>query len=79
MLSPASYNKVTSLMLCCPITSKAKGYPYEVSLPTNVNTTGVVLADQIKSLDWTARAIAFAEQTPPQVIVDVVAKVSTLL
>lgn len=79
VLSPISYNSKTSLMLCCPITNQLKGYPFEVSLPANSKTTGVVLADQVKSLDWNARAVAYEEQAPPQVIVDVLAKVSTLL
>jgi len=39
----------------CPITSQVKGYPFEVSLPVGLKVTGVVLADQVKSLDWRAR------------------------
>ena len=51
-LSPRSYNRKTGLALFCPITSRAKGYPFEVVLPPFSPVTGVVLADQIKSLDW---------------------------
>ena len=48
-LSPRSYNRKTGLTLFCPITSRAKGYPFEVALPASGAVTGVVLADQIKS------------------------------
>ena len=52
VLSPASYNRI-GLMLCCPMTTKAKGYPFEV--PIAGKDGSVVLSDQIKSLDWRAR------------------------
>ncbi len=51
VLSPAGYNGKTSLMLCCPMTTQVKGYPFEVS----ISGGGVVLADQVKSVDWRAR------------------------
>lgn len=54
VLSPAAYNGKTSLMLCCPLTTKIKGYPFEV--PIAGLRGGVALADQVKSLDWRARA-----------------------
>jgi len=53
VISPASYNGRTSLMLCCPLTSQIKGYPFEVAI--NAAQHSVALADQIKSLDWQAR------------------------
>jgi mRNA interferase MazF len=52
-LSPASYNGKTGLMVCCPLTTKIKGYPFEV--PVSGQPASVVLADQVKSLDWRAR------------------------
>ena len=79
VLSPASYNQRTGLALFCPITSSVKGYPFEVTLPSTGSVTGVVLADQIKSLDWQARSARFAQQTTTQVVVEVLAKVSALL
>ncbi len=54
VISPYEYNKKTSLALCCPITSKVKGYPFEVKL-NGTKISGVVLADQIKCLDWKIR------------------------
>jgi mRNA interferase MazF len=53
VLTPASYNKI-GLMLCCPLTTKRKGYPFEV--PIADDRDSAVLADQVKSLDWRARA-----------------------
>jgi mRNA interferase MazF len=52
VLSPASYNRI-GLMLCCPMTTKIKGYPFEVVIAGN--TESAVLSDQVKSLDWRAR------------------------
>ncbi len=53
VISPASYNGRTGLMLCCPLTSQIKGYPFEVAI--SGTRKNVALADQIKSLDWRAR------------------------
>ena len=53
VVSPSAYNGRTGLMLCCPMTTQVKGYPFEVSLAGD--PPGVALADQVKSLDWVAR------------------------
>lgn len=53
VLSPASYNRRTSLMLCCPMTTQIKGYPFEVLIGSQQDQA--VLADQVKSLDWQVR------------------------
>lgn len=79
VVSPKEYNAVTSLALLCPITSQVKGYPFEVSLPPTGPITGVVLADQIKSLDWQVRGARFATRCSNAVISEVIGKVSTLL
>ena len=55
VLSPRLYNRKVGLAVCCPITSKVKGYPFEVELPEGLEATGAVLCDQLKSLDWRAR------------------------
>jgi mRNA interferase MazF len=79
VLSPRSYNVRAGLALVCPITSKAKGYPYEVPLPPGLKATGVVLADQIRSIDWIARRPRRMDRAPANVVADVLAKASTLL
>lgn len=56
VLSPKNYNKKSGLVLVCPITSRVKGYPFEISVDV-LKDSGVVLADQIKSIDWKARKV----------------------
>ena len=79
VLSPEAYNRKTGLFLACPVTSKIKGYPFEVALPSGLPVSGVILADQIKSLDWMVRKAEFASRTSEAVIEDVVALVLPLL
>ena len=79
VLSPMAYNRKIGLALFCPITSNRKGYPFEVLLPATGAVTGVVLADQIKSLDWRARQARFAGNAPSTVVEEVLAKLSVLL
>ena len=79
VLSPESYNQKTSLLLACPVTSRVKGYPFEVALPSDLPISGVILADQIKSLDWKARKAEFVARTPVSVIEDVLSLVLPLI
>jgi mRNA interferase MazF len=53
VLSPAAYNAKTSLMVCCPMTTQIKNYPFEVVI--SADNPSAVLADQVKSLDWRKR------------------------
>lgn len=55
VLSPRLYNEKVGLMIVCPITSKSKGYPFEVVLPSGLAIIGAVLSDHVKSLDWKAQ------------------------
>ncbi len=79
VLSPASYNGIVGLAIFCPITNQRKGYPFEVLLPKDLSVTGVVLADQVKSLDWRSRQAQFACLAPQEVIAEVLQKISTLI
>ena len=78
-LSPLRYNRTLGLALFCPVTSHIKGYPFEVSLPSGLPVSGVVLADQIRNLDWKARQVAFISKAPPGVFTEVTAKLEALL
>lgn len=53
VLGPANYNRKTGLMVCCPMTTRIKGYPFEVLLASQPGSA--VLSDQVKNLDWRAR------------------------
>jgi mRNA interferase MazF len=79
VVSPRSYNGKVGLGLFCPITSRAKGYPFEVALPADLAVQGVVLADQVKSLDWRARRAELAARLPDATCAEVVGKLATLL
>lgn len=79
VLSPEAYNAKVGLALFCPVTSKAKGYPFEVSLPSNGPITGVALSDQIRSLDWRARNARFVVSLPSAVFMEILAKARVLL
>jgi mRNA interferase MazF len=73
VLSNSSYNQIVGLAIFCPITSKIKGYPFEVNLPNQLPVSGVILADQVKSLDWKQRNAEFIakldEQTLEKVLI----------
>lgn len=79
ILSPAAYNGMVGLAIACPITSQEKGYPFEVRIPPSLSITGVILADQVKSLDWRARQAELACTLPPETIDVVLARLTTLL
>jgi mRNA interferase MazF len=64
VLSPSAYNSKVGLALCCPITSRVKDYPFEVPVPKDLAVAGVVLADQVKSLDWRARRAELIARLP---------------
>ena len=79
VLSPQAYNNAVGLMLCCPITSRVKGYPFEVRIPEGYQLSGVVLSDHVRSLDWKARNATLISHAPSELIDDVLAKLQTLL
>ena len=79
VVSPVEYNRRVGLALMCPITSKPKGYPFEVSLPENLKISGVVLSDQVKSLDWRVREAQIADVAPESTTAEVMGKLNALL
>ena len=79
VISPTAYNQRTGLAIMCPVTSRLKGYPFEVPLPSGLGVTGVVLADQVRNLDWRARAATSAGVAPASVVSEVLAKLATLV
>ncbi len=79
VMSPLKYNRMASLVLICPITNQKKGLSFEVALTDGMITSGVVLADQMKSLDWKVRKVLFVEKAQPDVVEEVQAKIETLI
>lgn len=79
VLSPASYNRRSGLMLCCPMTSQRKGYPFEVVIADDPERVSVVLADQVKSLDWKVRKAMKKGTASEEVVGGTLSKLQTLL
>jgi len=77
VLSPAAYNAKTSLMVCCPMTTQIKGYPFEVVVTGE--TPSAVLADQIKSLDWRKRRATRKGTLSAAELAEVRAKIRALI
>lgn len=79
VLSPGFYNKKTKMSIFCPITSQKKGYPFEVIIPEGIKVRGVILSDQVKSLDWQHRKIKFICKLPKENVEEVKNMVLELL
>ena len=78
-ISPNAYNTKIDLALFCPVTSRVKGYPFEVALPEGSGVVGVVLADQLKSFDWRARKAKLIERASADVLAMVTARILPLV
>ena len=79
VLSPAAYNGKVGLAVMCPITRQVKGYPFEVQIPGGLAVEGVILADQVKNLDWRVRKAELACRLPAVTVAEVLRKLNTLL
>ena len=77
VLTPARYNGLRGMMICCPMTSRIKNYPFEVVV--SHDPPSAVLADQVKSLDWRARKAARKGKVDPDILAEVQAKIRALL
>ena len=78
VLSPAAYNGKTGTMLCCPMTTQIKGYPFEVVIHEK-GVNSAVLSDQIKNLDWKARKAKPKGKVSAEELDEVRAKISALM
>lgn len=79
VISPKQFNSLSSLVFVCPITSKIKGFSFEVLLPENMQTEGVVLVHHLRSVDWNTKGIKFIEEAPRSVIEEICAKLEPLI
>ncbi len=79
VVSPRAYNHRVGLALFCPLTSRVKGYPFEVVLPAGGKAQGAVLSDQIKSLDWRARRAVRFDRASAETVAEVTARITVLV
>ena len=79
ILSPLDYNIATGLAVACPITNQVKGSPFEVTIPRGAKITGVVLADQFRSVDWVSRNASFHSIAPFNTIAEVLGRIEAIL
>ncbi len=79
VVSPVEYNRKVGLAIVCPITSQIKGYPFEVLISEKQSTDGVVIADQVKSLDWKVRKAEFIEKAKKEITEEVIEKLTLLI
>ncbi len=79
IISPKAYNEKVGLAVFCPITAHIKGYPFEVELPANLKTKGVILSDHVKNLDWRARKVKFLEKLPDSKMNEILEKLQLLV
>ena len=78
VISPASYNRKSGLMVCCPLTTQIKGYPFEVVTQVD-GLDCAVLSDQVKSLDWKIRRAKKKAVVSAEVMLHVKAKIKALM
>lgn len=78
VISHKIYNAKTGLALMCPITSKAKGYPFEIVL-SGAKIKGVVLADQLRTLDWQTRGVSFIGKAEVETLAETQEKIMLLI
>jgi mRNA interferase MazF len=79
VLSRHAYNERTGLCVACPITSRVKGYPFEVTIPGGHGVTGVVLADQARSLSWSKRNVDLIDRADADLLDEVREKLAALI
>ena len=79
IVSPREYNQKVGLCLCCPITSRVKGYPFEFELPPGLGVNGAILCDHVRSVDWKARRARRIAALPPQAMREVQARILVLI
>ena len=79
VVSPRAYNRKVGLALFCPISSRVKGYPFEVALSEGGKVDCVFLSDQMKSLDWRARKASRVDRATDDVVQEVTGRILTLV
>lgn len=79
VISPKSYNEKTGLVIICPVKTKVKGYPFEVIIPEDLKVSGIILSDQVKSINWKIRKADYVCKLPEEKLSEVLSKIHTLI
>jgi mRNA interferase MazF len=79
VISPTFYNSKLRMALVCAITNQKKGFAFEVDIPSGLKVTGVLLTDQLRTIDWEARNIVVVDHLPQDVFNKVIQKVTKLI
>lgn len=79
VVTSSKYNAASGLCVACPITSRVRGYPFEVAIPNDSVVRGVVLADQARSLSWEKRYVQPIDRAPATLVADVRERIAALL
>lgn len=79
VISNTQYNKVTTMGVVMPITTKVKGYPFEVAVPKELKTSGVILSDTLKTIDFNARKVKIVGDLPKETLKTCLSNLNKLL
>lgn len=79
VLTTLAYHRLSGLAVVCPITSRERGWPMEVKLPDNLPVSGIVLVDQVRSIDREARYLEVVGMVPREVLDEIDARLAPLL
>ncbi|MHC1782650.1 MAG: type II toxin-antitoxin system PemK/MazF family toxin [Anaerolineaceae bacterium] len=79
VVSPFAYNKASQLAIVCAITNQKKGYPFEVPIPEGLKVAGVILSDQVRTIDWAAWQVLIVDRAPRECIDEVLEKLGNLI
>lgn len=79
VMSSDDYNRRVGLAVVCPISNQSKGYTFEVAIPLGIGVTGVVMADQAKSVDWQGRSAVFRCEMPAFIVSEVLERIISLI
>ena len=79
VLTPRRYNELTGLCIACPVTSRVRGFPFEVLIPDGHKPGGAILSDHVKSVDWVARKAQLISRAPSPILAELRGKLKALL
>jgi len=78
VLTPRQYNAPSGLCIICPITSRARGYPFEVAIPHGHGSPGIILVDQVRSVSWEKRYVTMASVAPAELLAEIPERLAAL-